>query len=213
MADFEVKITPRSGLAAVKALAESLDQLARKQRILEHLAHSRRARLSSNFDDRSAATQARILRRLVARRQDAIVNQTQGPLAEPKAKLAAAGSQEIPPEPQLADEPTAVQEWRDLLARLGRLNSGDAPFAGQAPESTTPAARRSIRIQNQAPTIRGPEQNEIARLQARANAETQRADLVVALLEDVLSASTARILKHQARLEAMQAQINALQGR
>ena len=213
MADFEVNITPRSGLATINALARSFDQLARKQRILEHLAQSRRARLASNFDDRSTVAQARIQRRLAARRQDAIANQAQVPLAEPKSKPAAAGSQQTLPEAESAGDSATVQEWHDLLARFGRLGSGVAPFAGQAPEASTAAARRSVRIQNQAPTIRGPEQNEIARLQARANAETQRADLVVALLENVLSASTARIIQHQARLEAMQAQLNALQGR
>jgi hypothetical protein len=115
--------------------------------------------------------------------------------------------------PEAAD-PSSAQAWRESLARLQDLNWSDAAFAGQVPElAAQAAARGGVRIPNPAATVRSPEQNEISRLQARASAETQRADLVVALLENVLSASTARIIQHQARLETLQAQINALQGR
>src|SRR5262245_59444338 len=86
MADFEVKITPRSGITPVKAIAESLDQLARREHILEHLAQSRRARESSNIDSKIAAVQARIERRLAAQRQEYATAQAQVVGAAPFAE-------------------------------------------------------------------------------------------------------------------------------
>jgi hypothetical protein len=56
-------------------------------------------------------------------------------------------------------------------------------------------------------------QSEFARLQTKAQAEKERADFVAALLENVLSSLTSSLIKHQAKITAMQAQINALQGR
>ena len=56
----------------------ALDPLARKQRILDHLELSRRARQSSHIDDKSAAAQARIQRRLAARRRDIAATQALG---------------------------------------------------------------------------------------------------------------------------------------
>jgi len=215
MADIQVNITSQSEVAA----AESLAQFARKQRIHAHLAQSRRARQSSRFDDKSAAAQARIQRRLAAQRKDTVAIQT-GSLeidrlaeADRKARPEATDAQRTIPEAE--EDPTSVQPWPDSLAQLRKLRWGDSPSAAPSPEATAEAtiARRGVGIQSPAAAFPGPQQGEIARLQAKAKAETQRADLVTALLEDVLNASTARIVKHQARLEAMQAQINALHGR
>ena len=101
------------------------------------------------------------------------------------------------------------------MAELREANLRRSRFTAPAPEAAVQiaAARRNVSIQPPTSTFASPAQNEIARLQAKAKAETERAEFVTALLENVLSASTARILKHQARLEAIQAQINALQGR
>ena len=205
MADFEVKITSRSS---------SSDRLARRQRVLDHLAQSRRARQSSNIDDRSAAARARIQRRLATRRGHSATGEARDTEAVRQAETAPEtrpGAGRLPPDEAM--DPSSAQAWRESLARLRDFNWADAAFAGQVPDiAGQAAAPRGGRAPGPAATVRGSE-SDVARLQAKASAETQRADTVVALLENVLSASTARIIQHQARLEAMQAQINALQGR
>jgi len=220
MADIQVKITPQAGLAATKATAESLDQLARKRRILAQVAQSRRARESSNIDDKSAAIRARIQRRLAAQRQASAATPAQGVeavwLAEADRKHQhAADSQRTLPEAEEVGDHAFVQEGRDSLAHHTPMNSGGLRFMeqGQVAAAEALTSRRILSFRNQAAASNREMQSEIARLQTKAQAEKERADVVAALLENVLSSSTSSLIKHQARLEAMQAQINALQGR
>jgi len=199
----------------------ALDPLARKQRILDHLELSRRARQSSHIDDKTAAAQARIQRRLAARRRDIAATQALGLEAARLAEAdrgtrpAAGDAQRILQGSEASGEPASAQDWRDSMAELRQANLRGSRFTAPDPEATVQiaAVRRNIGTQPPAATFASPEQNDLARLQAKAKAEKQRAEFLTALLEDVLSASTARIIKHQARLEAIQAQINALQGR
>ena len=221
MADIQANSTPQDGLAAAKAAATSLDPLALKQRILDHLAQSRRARQSSNFDDKTTAAQARIQRRLAAQRQESTVTQAHDieaarlAQADREASQEAADAQETLAGPKATGIPASAQEWLDSVAQLMNLRWGGSRFTAQAQETAveTPPSRRNANFQGPAAAFTGPDQREIARLEARAKAEMQRADFVAILLENVLSSSTASLIKHQAKLEAMQAQINALQGR
>ncbi len=191
------------------------------KRILDHLAQSRRARQSSNFDDKAAAAQARIQRRLAAQRQESTVNQAHGieaarfAEADREANQAAADAQEALAGPKATGIPASAQEWLDSVAQLMELRWGGSRFTAQAHEAAVeaPISRRNANFQGPAAAFTGPDQREIARLEARAKAEKQRADFVAILLENVLSSSTASLIKHQSKLEAMQAQINALQGR
>lgn len=221
MADIHVHSTSQDVLAEDKAIPGSFDQFARKQRILERLAQSRRARRSSNFDDKTAAAQARIQRRLAARRQESAVTQAHDTEAarfaeaDLEARRAATDARRTLAGPKAAGDPASAQEWLDSAVRLLNLRWGASRSTAQAQEAAAeaPGSRRPANFQGPAAAFTGPDQLEIARLEARAKAEKQRADFVAILLENVLSSSTASLIKHQTRLEAMQAQINALQGR
>ncbi|HEU0011157.1 MAG TPA: hypothetical protein VFT34_15170 [Verrucomicrobiae bacterium] len=221
MADIQVHSTSQDVLAADTATRGALDQFVRKQRILDHLAQSRRARQSSNFDDKTAVAQARIQRRLAARRQESAVAQSQDIEAARLAQADRVESQEATDPrrtlsgPKTAGDPASAQEWLDSAVRLLNLRWGDSRSTAQTQEAAAeaPGSRRHANFQGPAAAFTGPDQREIAHLEARAKAEKQRADFVAILLENVLSSSTASLIKHQTRLEAMQAQINALQGR
>jgi hypothetical protein len=221
MADNQVHSTSQDVLAADKAISGSLDHLARTQRILDHLAQSRRARQSSNFDDKTAAAQARIQRRLVAQRRQSTANQTQDIEAARFAEADREASQEATTArralagPEATGNPASAQEWLDSAVRLLDLRWGGSRSTAQAQEAATevPTSRRHANLQRPAAAFAGPDQREFARLEDRAKSERQRADFVANLLENVLSSSTASLIKHQTKLEAMQAQINALQGR
>jgi hypothetical protein len=220
MADSTLKITDQSGLTA-PAITESLDQLALKQRILAQVAQSRRARESSNIDDKSVAIRARIQRRLAAQRQANTVTQAQGVetirLAEADRKdhQAAAESQRTFPESEAVGAQASVQEGRDSMDHNSAIDWIRLHFAdqGQKAAAEAPTSRRTINFRNQAAASSMEMQSEFARLQTKAQAEKERADFVAALLENVLSSLTSSLIKHQAKITAMQAQINALQGR
>lgn len=194
---------------------------ARKRRILGHLAQSRRARESSRFDDKAAAAQARIQRRLSAQRQEVARIQASGleaahmDEADVNARIGSADAQGILRRSEATEDANSVQALRDSMARLRKLDRSGSRFIAPVPDAAAQAAAgpRRVGVQEPATAFTNPEQGEIARLQVMAKSEKERADFVAALLQDVLSASTARIMKHQARLEAMQAQINSLQGR
>lgn len=194
--------------------------LHRRQRILDHLALSRRARQSSRFDDKNFAALARIQRRLAARRDQGTSAQDQSIEGAQQSETnreirPAADTQQSQSRPRANGVPADAQEWLDSMAHLMKLHWSDSRFTAQteAPAIEASISRRDARLENRPAALTGPDQSEIVRLQSRAKAEQQRADLVANLLEQVLSSSAASLLKHQARLEAMQSQINALQGR
>ena len=192
--------------------------MPRKKRIRDQSNQRRRARLASLFDDKSAAglfqswlaDQRQRAAAVEAREREA------AGLAEAarKANSVTADAHKNLAELEVAGGATSLKEKLDPLALLSELLSSESPLPAKAAEGAalSAAERRGDGLQNQTP-FSSPKQNEMARLQARAKAETQRADFVTGLLEEMLSASAARIVKHQARLEALQAQINALQGR
>ena len=194
--------------------------LNRKQRILDHLALSRRARQSSRFDDKNFAALARIQRRLTARRDQGTDAQAQSiegaqQAATDRELRPTSDAQQSQSRRTATGVPAEAQEWLDSMAHLMKLHWSDSRFTAhdESPAIEASTSRRDARLESRPTTLTGPDQNEIARLQSRAKAEQQRADLVANLLEQVLNSSAASLLKHQARLEAMQSQINALQGR
>jgi len=221
MADIQVNIVPQAGFAAAKATDVPLNKVTRKQRILNRLAESRRARESSNIDDKSAAIRARIQRRLAAQRQATADTQSDGveavrlAEADRKNQQTAADSQRTSPEAETIGDHASGQEGPDSLAHHKAIDWGGLGFMEQDQEAAAeaPTSRRILSVRNQAAASNREMESEIARLQTKAQAEKERADFVAALLENVLSSSTSSLIKHQARLEAMQSQINVLQGR
>src|SRR5437867_6872321 len=121
---------------------QTRDPHARRQRITGHVELSRRARQSSHIDDKSAAAQARIQRRLAARRRDIAATQALGLEAARLAEAdrgtrpAAGDAQRILQGSDASGEPASAHDWRESMAGLRQTNLRGSALTPPDPDAT-----------------------------------------------------------------------------